>query len=51
MISFIVYQFKNNYSRISSRYWFRFTLSNVKLLTVVVINSINKKFGSKIVLY
>ena len=51
MISFIVYQFKNNYSRISSRYWFRFTISNVKLLAVVVINSINKKFGSKIALY
>jgi glycosyltransferase involved in cell wall biosynthesis len=49
VISFIVYQFKNNYSRISCRYWFRFTLSNIKLLTVVVINSIYKKISGNII--
>jgi glycosyltransferase involved in cell wall biosynthesis len=43
MGNFIVYQFKNNYSRIGSRYWFRFTISNIKLLTMVIINSIYKK--------
>ncbi len=46
VINFIVYQFKNNYSRISCRYWFRFTLSNIKLLTEVVFNSIYKKISS-----
>jgi glycosyltransferase involved in cell wall biosynthesis len=49
VVNFVVYQFKNNYSRISSRYWFRFTLENIKLLIVVIINSIYKKFGIKMV--
>ena len=40
---FICHQFKNNYSRISPRYWFRFTISNINLLTLLFIKSIYKK--------
>jgi len=49
VIGFIAYQFKNNYSRISIWYWSSFTFGNIRLLTAVVINSIYKKIGSKIV--
>lgn len=41
--NFIHSQFKNNYSKVSARYWFRFTISNLNLLTVFFLNSIYKK--------
>lgn len=41
--NFIYSQFKNNYCKISPRYWFRFTISNIKLLTVFFLKSIYRK--------
>ena len=42
---FICNQFKNNYSKISARYWFRFTISNFKLVFILFIKSIYKKIS------
>jgi hypothetical protein len=43
--SFICNQFKNNYSKISARYWFGFTICNFKLLIVLLMKSIYKKIS------
>jgi len=41
--NFIYSQFKNNYCKVSTRYWFRFTIINIKLLTVFFLKSIYRK--------